>query len=244
MRIPRIYLGVDLPDRGTVNLPESSSHYLVKVLRMDAGRSLLVFNGTGAEYSATLQTANKRCATIQIEHSETQDRESPLQTHLAIGISRGERMDWVIQKATELGVSAITPLFSERTEVKLKGERLEKKMDHWRQITISACEQCQRNRLPVLNPASELEPFLEQDTSDLKLVLHHRSTKAIADFQTPQSVSLLIGPEGGLNDDEIALAQHFHFQPLTLGPRVLRTETAPVTALTAVQLLWGDLGNR
>lgn len=242
MRIPRLYIEGNLPEQDNVTLGEAQSHYLHKVLRMDADRPLVVFNGDGAEYSATITHADKRAMTIYINKREVIARESPLNTHLAIGVSRGERMDWVLQKATELGVTHITPIFSERTEVRLKGERLEKKMAHWRQITISACEQCQRNVLPTLHPASSLTDFFRSDDDGLKLVLHHRSQQSLKQMSEPTSVTLLIGPEGGLSDDEInqALQQH-HYQALTLGPRVLRTETAPIAALTAVQLQWGDL---
>lgn len=241
MRIPRVYIEGKLPDTGKLTLSEATSHYLTKVLRMEAGRELIAFDGSGREFAATISQCTKRTAEILIEHSSEHCRESPLSTHLAIGISRGERMDWVIQKATELGVTEITPLFSERTEVKLKGERLDKKMAHWRQITISACEQCQRNQLPGLNPAMDITSFLMDSRGELKLVLHHRSAKSLRQFVQPKSTTLLIGPEGGLTDDEIELAIAHDFYALTLGPRVLRTETAPITALTAVQLLWGDL---
>lgn len=242
MRVPRVYIEGALPENGDVTLADAQSHYLSKVLRMEAGRPLQVFNGDGAEYSATLTSADKRAAVIHIASKEEVNRESNLLSHLAIGISRGERMDWVLQKATELGVTHITPLFTERTEVKLKGERLEKKMAHWRQIAISACEQCQRNVLPVVHEACSLTEFLRCDRDGLKLVLHHRSQQALKEMPEPQAVTLLIGPEGGLTDDEIQLAlKHHYYQPLTLGPRVLRTETAPIAALTAVQLQWGDL---
>lgn len=247
MRIPRIYLNQPLPASGEVCLGEPESHYLIKVLRMETGRALIAFNGDGAEYEASISSAGKKSAQITVHNKLEINRESPLRSHLAIGISRGDRMDIVLQKATELGVTAITPLFTERTEVKLKGERLEKKMAHWRQILISACEQCQRNVLPELHDACDLTAFLSPssrqatDTAELKLVLHHRSTQTLKQHATPKSVTLLIGPEGGLSEREIdqALSQG-QFTPLTLGPRVLRTETAPIAALTVIQQQWGD----
>lgn len=243
MRTPRVYVAGILTTGETLPLPEAQSHYLNKVLRMDAGRPLLAFNGDGREYSARITQVGKRCVEIQVLDSQETHRESPLQTHLAIGISRGERMDWVLQKATELGVSKITPLFTERTEVRLQGERLEKKMEHWRQIIISACEQCQRNVLPQLAGTQEFGEFLSTENPGLKLVLHHRSEQSLKQLSAPSAVTLLIGPEGGLSELEINMAlNNFHYTPLTLGPRVLRTETAPVAALTSVQLLWGDLG--
>lgn len=243
MRTPRIYVADILTAGGTLSLPEAQSHYLNKVLRMEVGRPLLAFNGDGREYSACITQVGKRCVEIQILDYQETHRESPLHTHLAIGISRGERMEWVLQKATELGVSKITPLFTERTEVRLQGERLAKKMEHWRQITISACEQCQRNVLPELANAQEFGEFLATGNPGLKLVLHHRSEQSLKHLPAPSAVSLLVGPEGGLSEQEIDMAiNKFHYAPLTLGPRVLRTETAPVAALTSMQLLWGDLG--
>lgn len=242
MRVPRVYIDADLPQDGPFTLGDAQSHYLCKVLRMEAGRPLTVFNGDGAEYSATLSQADKRAAVLHIARREMVNRESALVTHLAIGVSRGDRMDWVLQKATELGATRITPLFTERTEVRLKGERLEKKMAHWQQILVSACEQCQRNVLPELHPASAIADFLQRDDKGLKLVLHHRSQQALKQMPIPEAVTLLVGPEGGLTQEEIENAQRQHeYQALTLGPRVLRTETAPVAALTAVQLQWGDL---
>lgn len=243
MRIPRLYLNAPLQAGATLPLDESQSHYLSKVLRMEAGRELQVFNGDGQEFRATITKVEKRAVEIAVTGGETVNRESPLDTHLAIGISRGERMDWVLQKATELGATRITPLFTERTEVRLQSERLEKKMQHWRQITLSACEQCQRNVPPQLLPAQDLSSFLQSAEPGLKLVLHHRSEKSLRQLSAPTSVTLLVGPEGGLSEREIEFSiQQSGYTPLTLGPRVLRTETAPVAALVAVQMLWGDLG--
>ena len=242
MRVPRLYLNAQLNAGLSVSLDEPQSHYLNKVLRMEAGRELQVFNGDGKEYRATITKVDKRAVEIAVLSGAEINRESPLHTHLAIGISRGERMDWVLQKATELGVTKITPLFTERTEVRLQGERLEKKIQHWQQITLSACEQCQRNVPPQLLPAQDISSFLPQDNSALKLVLHHRSEQTLRQLPPPSSVTLLVGPEGGLSEREIESAvRQFDYTPLTLGPRVLRTETAPVAALVAVQMLWGDL---
>lgn len=243
MRIPRVYVNAPLQAGLSLTLDEAQSHYLGKVLRMEAGRELQLFNGDGWEYSAVITQVSKRAVAIEVAGGAEANRESPLSTHLAIGISRGERMDWVLQKATELGVTRITPLFTERTEVRLQGERLAKRMQHWQQITLSACEQCQRNIPPQLLPAQELASFLSQADTGLKLVLHHRSEQSLRQLPTPSAVTLLIGPEGGLSEREIDLAiQQSGYTPLTLGPRILRTETAPVAALTAVQMLWGDLG--
>ncbi len=240
MRIPRIYTRQTLSTDAIITLEEAPSRHIAKVLRMQVGRELVLFDGSGGEYRAQISEVSKKSVQVQLTDFCEEDRQSPLAVELAIGMSRGERMDWVIQKATELGVTAITPLFSERTEVKLNGERLTKKQEHWRQVAISACEQCQRNILPSINPAQQLDDWLSTTEAELKLVLHHRSDKSLQDHRQPQSLALLIGPEGGLSSDEITRAQDKGFQPLTLGPRVLRTETAPIAALSLAQLLWGD----
>ena len=209
------------------------------------GQEITLFNGLGGEFSATLTATAKSQVDVSLGDCREIDRESPLKLHLAIAVSRGERMDWIVQKATELGVTEITPLFSERTEVKLNGERLEKKLRHWQQVSISACEQCQRNKLPTINNARTLDQWLSQadgDSDHLKLVLHHRSDKTLAQHQTPKSVCLLVGPEGGLSDTEISRAIDKGFAPLTLGPRVMRTETAPLASISIMQSLWGDMG--
>lgn len=241
MRVPRLYVAEPLKVGQSLPLDAKASHYLCTVLRLEAGRELVVFNGDGSEYCATLTHAHKKNANIQLVAKQEVTRESPLTSHLVIGVSRGERFDFVLQKAAELGVTEITPVFTERTEVRLKGERLEKKAEHWQQILISACEQCQRNVLPKINSAVDLQQLMQSPAQGLALVLHHRSEHSIQSLLKPTSVTLLIGPEGGLTDAEIAQAQAQNYVPLTLGPRVLRTETAPIVALTAVQLLWGDL---
>lgn len=242
MRIPRIYTQAPLASNTTVELEEPLAHYLGKVLRMEAGRELIVFNGQGGAYTATITDVTKKSAIINVGAWDDQDRESPLKTHLAIGLSRGERWDLVLQKATELGVTEITPLFTERCEVKLQGDKKDKKFDHWQGIIISACEQCQRNIIPRLNTPQKFDDFIKRDGghSALNFVLHHRSDKKLNDYTSPQNCTLLVGPEGGLSDDEIVVAQKNNFNALTLGPRVLRTETAPIAALSVLQLAWGD----
>lgn len=243
MRIPRIYTPQPLQLNSIVELDENASRHIGKVLRMDVGREVIVFNGHGGEYRSIIAAVGKKIVSVTPTEFIDIQRQSPLQVELAIGISRGERFDWVLQKATELGVSSITPLFTERTEVKLNGARLESKQEHWQQILVSACEQCQLNVVPQLNTAVSFQQWLPTVQADLKLVLHHRSDKTLAEQATPQSVCLLIGPEGGLSATEINAAQSHNFAPLTLGPRVFRTETAPIAALTLLQYLWGDFAS-
>ncbi len=240
MRIPRIFTPQAITSNSILVLAEPQSHYLSKVLRMQAGRELILFNGEGGEYSAEISAVHKKHVDVSVKEFSAENRQSHLQLELAIGVSRGERMDWVLQKATELGATKITPLLTERTEVKLSGERADKKIEHWQQILISACEQCQRNILPELSEPKNYSDWVVQCDAELKFVLHHRDSKGLPAEKTPQSVTLLIGPEGGLDDDEIAQALTQGFAPLTLGPRVLRTETAPIAAISLVQYLWGD----
>lgn len=241
MRIPRIYTPQALDAHSELELEAEAAHHLVKVLRMDVGRELILFNGNGNEYSATITRTTKKTAFVSIQNEEHKPNSSPVQIELAIGISKGDRFDWVLQKATELGVSKITPLFTSRCEIKLSGERLSKKMAGWQKTVIGACEQCQRNELPELAEPLNIDDFISQADAELKFVLHHRSEHSLSNDTPPQSVVILVGPEGGLSDEEILDAESNGFTPLKFGNRVLRTETAPVAALSVMQYLWGDL---
>lgn len=240
MRSTRFYLPRSLSPNATVELTSEASHHAFTVLRLKEGAPLIVFNGEGGKYMATIISASKKSVVIQTSSFNPVDNESPLKTHLAIGISKGERFDLVLQKATELGVSEITPLFTERTEVRLSPERQEKIQQRWLNIIINACEQSQRNRLPKLNSPIELTSLLVSEQSEQKFILHHNSEKTLDETGKPKSVCLMVGPEGGFSDMECKLAIKNGFTPLALGPRVLRTETAPIAALSVVQLLWGD----
>lgn len=237
----RFHIAEPLAEHSEITLPEDVAHHLVKVLRSETGTRFTLFNGQGGEFTAELVEAGKKTARARLLGFQPGDRESVLHTHLGQVMSRGERMDYVIQKATELGVSVITPLSSERCELKLRGEeRADKKLEHWRQIAISACEQCGRNRLPVINPPLALPEWLPTVDSASRWVLAPSVQGGPAALPVPPSAALLIGPEGGLSMAEIAQAEAAGFLPWQLGPRVLRTETAPVAALAALQLLYGD----
>ena len=238
MRLSRFYINQPL-QAGTLELPEASAHYISRVLRMKTGDKLQFFDGSGQEYPAVLVEVGKKAVTAELAAAIAGQPESVLHTHLGQVLSRGERMDWVIQKATELGVSEITPLFSERCEVRLNAERLQKRLEHWQQVAISACEQCGRSKVPLIHPPVPVELWQEQVEADLKLVLHPEAT-TLASHQPPARLALLIGPEGGLSDNEVSAAQTAGFQAACFGPRVLRTETAPVVALSLAQYLWGD----
>ena len=243
MRIPRVYSPQTMAIGDCIELEAGAARHLTSALRMSPGQVITLFNGQGGEYTAELIEAKKGKAKVSITNFDQVSRESSLSIHLAIGISRGERMDWIMQKATELGVSEITPLFTERCEVKLSGDRLEKKVGHWQQVAISACEQSQRNTVPLVNKPKKLEQWQASCDASLKLVLHHRTKSSLIDTPRPSAeVALLIGPEGGLSEREIEQAIALNFQPLALGPRVLRTETAPLAAIAILQSLWGDMG--
>ena len=239
MRIPRIYSPVELSDNQTIELDGSAAHHLIKVLRFKIGYQLIIFNGRGQQVDATITQMSKKSLQVKTTTVDTSDKQSPLRTVLGIALSKGDRFDWVVQKATEMGVHEIQPLFSQRSEVKLSGDRLDKKWQSWQHIIIAACEQCQRNTLAVLHPVATLDQWLQNVDCDKKLVLHHRSEERL-NAQKPGSVALLIGPEGGLSDGEITQAIDSGFDALTLGPRVLRTETAPIAALSVLQYRWGD----
>lgn len=241
VRIPNLYIEQALAIGQALSLPDAAHQHLVKVLRMNVGDSVRLFNGSGQFYLARLSETGKKASTVVIDSVEPATSESSLHTHLGLVISRGDRMDYAIQKSTELGVSEITPLFSERCEVRLDQNRTDKRGAHWQEIAINAAEQCGRSSVPRVHPAQPLNLWLvEQPTDSQRLVLHHRDTQQLTSLPTPTHVTLLIGPEGGLSDLEISSACAQGFIPTTLGPRVLRTETAPVTALSIVQWLWGD----
>lgn len=242
MRNPRIFTPQSLSAGATLALNEEASHHLARVLRFQVGNAITLFNGDGHEYAATISAIDKRSVTITINAVTAADRESPLAIHLGIAISKGDRMDLVVQKAVELGVSAITPLLSERVEVRLQGERADKKLQHWQGIVIAACEQCARNRIPTLHPITSLHDWIDHVESEKKFVLHHRSETSLGAIAKPQNVALLVGPEGGLSEAEIAAAERKGFTSLRLGPRVLRTETAPLAAISVLQYAFGDFG--
>ena len=238
MRLSRFFIDAPL-SLGEHELPEAQAHYIGRVLRMASGDALQLFDGSGQEFLGTLLEVGKKRVSVQLDESVAGQTESNLQIHLGQSLSRGERMDWAIQKATELGVREITPIVSERCEVRLKDERADKRLAHWRQIAVSACEQCGRSQVPVIHPPLLLADWLKQIEADLKLVLHPVAEPLLSHAK-PGSLAFLIGPEGGLSDAEVTQAQATGFHSARFGPRVLRTETAPVVALSVAQQLWGD----
>lgn len=247
MRVPRIYQSITLSTGQTIELDAQATVHLTKVLRLRVGDSLVVFNGEGGEYEAVVSTVERRAASIQLVKAVNRNVESSLELVLVQGVSRGERMDYTVQKAVELGVTRIVPVNTERTVVNLKGNRQARREEHWQAVVNGACEQSGRNYVPEVSPILPLHQWLEDSqlslNSETRLVLHHRADTSLADLPTPDGpVILLIGPEGGLAPDEISAAQSAGYRPIRLGPRVLRTETAAVAALSVLQWLWGDFG--
>ncbi|MCC6074396.1 16S rRNA (uracil(1498)-N(3))-methyltransferase [Pseudomonas sp. GCM10022188] len=238
MRLSRFFIDAPL-SLGRQQLPEAQAHYIGRVLRLAVGDAVQLFDGSGHEYRGALVEVGKKSVEVELHEQLAGLAESPLRIHLGQGLSRGERMDWAIQKATELGVAEITPIVSERCEVRLKDERADKRLAHWRQIAISACEQCGRSVLPTIHAPLGLADWLAQTEAELKLVLHPVASP-LSGHARPATLAFLIGPEGGLGDAEVAAAQRAGYQAARLGPRVLRTETAPVVALSVAQQLWGD----
>lgn len=243
MRVPRIYQPQPLALNLQLDLDDDGAAHIGKVLRMGNGEHIRLFNGDGNDYLAEIVDAGKKSVTVKVISCEANSSESPLNLHLGQVISRGDRMEFTIQKSVELGVNTITPLFSDRCGVKLSGERLEKKIQQWQKIVISACEQSGRSHVPIVRPAMELQAWCAEQTSALKLNLHPRASHGINGLDSSHTrIRLLIGPEGGLSEQEIAMTETYQFTDVLLGPRVLRTETASLTAITALQLRLGDLG--
>lgn len=238
MRLSRFFIDAPL-SLGQHELPEAQAHYISRVLRHATGDAVQLFDGSGQEYLGELIEVGKKAVRVELREQLAGQAESPLRIHLGQGLSRGERMDWAIQKATELGVSEITPIVSERCEVRLKDERADKRLAHWRQVAISACEQCGRSVLPVIHAPITLAEWQAHVQAELKLVLHPVAAP-LESHARPHSLAFLIGPEGGLSEAEVAQAKAAGFHAARLGPRVLRTETAPVVALAVAQQLWGD----
>jgi 16S rRNA (uracil1498-N3)-methyltransferase len=244
MRTTRIHVEQPLALATELTLPAQATEHVARVLRMNAGDVLTVFNGDGFDYLATLVNVGKRDVVVRIDSREEIANESPLQLTLAQGVARGEKMDLIVQKATELGVARIVPLFTERSEVKLDAARAEKRLQHWRAVAASACEQSGRVRVPEVAPAQALQGWLESlaDNDAQRLALLPEGTLRAREVPFGQAGGLLVvGPEGGLGDRDVTALREAGFLGLRLGPRILRTETAGLAALAALQALHGDL---
>ena len=243
MRIPRIYHPSPLAGRDSCLLSEDAVNHVGRVLRMKEGEQIILFDGSNHIFHARLQAVEKKQIIAKIESSELDDRESPLAIHLGQVISRGDRMEFTIQKSVELGVKTITPLWSERCGVKLNDERQDKKLQQCQKIAIAACEQCGRNEIPEIRPMMKLTDWCKEQDNMLKLNLHPRAKYTIRQLPhiPPEGVRLLIGSEGGLSAEEIQMTEKEGFTEVLLGKRVLRTETASLAAITALQVCFGDI---
>lgn len=243
MTAPRLFTNHPLDATTVRELDAAAAHHAARVLRMQVGARLTLFNGDGCEYPAVITHIDKRRVIVEISERIAVDRESPLALVLGLGVSRGDRMDFAVQKATELGVRTIVPLTTEHSGTALRGERALKKLQHWQQVALSACEQSGRNRIPDVRAPASLAQWLASVDSERALVLDPASRRSLTPSPTPRSVALLVGPEGGLSTQEIAQACASGFEATAIGPRTLRTETAPPAAIAICQFLWGDLGN-
>ncbi len=242
MRNVRIHVEIPLSSGAVVVLPMGAAHHIAVVLRLRAGAMLELFDGSGGSHRGRILAADKRSVTIQLESFNSHERESSLQVTLVQGISRGQHMDYTLQKAVELGVARIVPVLTGHSNVRLDETRAGRRIEHWRRVVIGACEQCGRNRVPEVCPPRPLAAWLETDRSDRRLVLDPEADRGLHAIPPPViGMSLLSGPEGGLSPVEIRAALALGWQAVRLGPRILRTETAAVAALAACQALWGDL---
>ena len=244
MRLTRVFVDLPLAPGARVVLPESAGVHLVRVLRLHEGDACVLFNGDGHDYDARLLSAGKRGIEAEVHAMRAVDNESPLRLVLLQGIARGEKMDLILQKATELGIAAIMPVFADRTEVRLDGERLEKRVAHWRSVVAAACEQSGRARIPeLLAPRGLAETTAALDAETLKLTLDPLGEHRF-DTLLPVGVAGIvigIGPEGGWSEKDRLILRAAGFSGLRLGPRVLRTETAGLAAIAALQAKFGDL---
>ncbi|MCW8107027.1 16S rRNA (uracil(1498)-N(3))-methyltransferase [Alteromonas ponticola] len=241
MRIPRIFHPAPITLDTEFELSAEATHHVANVLRLRPGHPVVLFNGDGNEYSGVLVNVSKRQVVVEADACLSLSKESPLYLHLGQGISKGDRMETVLQKAVELGVAEITPLITERCSVKLDEKRWEKKTQQWLKIISGACEQCGRNKLPKLNPPTALGHWLAISTKAQRITLAPTANDPITKLAYhSHGYQLLIGPEGGLSDNEIHQAQECGYLTVSMGPRVLRTETAAITSLSILQAMHGD----
>jgi 16S rRNA (uracil1498-N3)-methyltransferase len=238
--VPRFFAPVQLFLAAEVELPERVARHCA-VLRLRRGDAVVLFNGEGGEFSAELTLVSRDDARARVISGQTPERESPLAIALAQCVSSGDRMDTTLQKSTELGVSRIVPIASERSVVRLSSDRADRRVAHWRNVVIAACEQCGRNHVPEVTAITGFAAFLSRAASDgLRLLLAPDSDRDLKQLEPPSRVTLLVGPEGGLAPEERQRAERSGFVPIRFGPRILRTETAPLAAIAAMQALWGD----
>ncbi len=240
MRVSRLYLSASLNVGSRVELDDDAAHYVRTVLRLKQDQTIVLFNGQGGEYLGRFSEVSRKNVRVKIEEFIDRDVESPLTVTLGLGISRGDRMDWAVQKAVELGVTQLTPLVTERCVIKFNDDKKQQRLQHWRSIIQHAAEQSGRTRLPELSEIADLQDWVSQQEG-LKVFLDPYAEQSLADLRPENNrVTLLSGPEGGFSEQERQIAKATGFIPVRMGARILRTETAVLAALTAVQTLWGD----
>ena len=241
--IPRIYTTELLAENSSITLTDQPYNHLIRVLRLQVGDPIVLFNGQKGEYQATIEMIAKKSVMVRVLKFSPTECESKLDIHIGQGLARLDKMDFVIQKAVELGANQITPLLTKNCQTKIKPERLENKLMHWQRVVSSACEQCGRNQLPQVTIPQHLDSWCSASNTDLALVLDPKSPtslqEVIAQTSTmPQTIRILVGPESGLTPSEIALSELHHFIPVNLGPRMLRTETAALNVVSILQYIW------
>jgi 16S rRNA (uracil1498-N3)-methyltransferase len=244
VREVRIYQAGDYQTGQSLELSPEAGQHVGVVLRMQPGDKITLFCGDNREFYAILTKVHKKKIRVTILAERVVNRESPRAIHLAQAISKGERMEWVVQKSVELGVASISPLITARSLMKLEKERLDKKRSQWQAIAIAACEQSGRNQIPLVKSVLTLDEYLQKKAAPLQFVLQPKEAKTWRDYNFAQAkaeLALLIGPEGGFSQEELQQIFSAGFNPLCLGPRVLRTETAAIAALSLLQAICGDL---
>ena len=242
MHIPRIYQDDSLAQGQSLLLSEAAAHHVVNVLRMKAGQPLILFNGQGGYFNATINRIDKRQVETTVENYHDEECESSLNIILAQGISRGQRMDYTLQKAVEMGVTKIAPVICQHGNVKLDKKLKDKRLEHWQKIIIGACEQSGRNRIPSISSPVRFDEWVTDENKGLKILLHPAGQWKLRQLKpVDNNVVMLAGPEGGFSNAEVYSAEKNGYQSVALGPRTLRTETTPLAAITACQVLWGDL---
>lgn len=246
--LPRFYCNEQITLNQPFELPDNVRHHAIRVLRLKQGDSIILFNGRGGEFLSEIIAINKNTSTINILQHNERECESPLTIELAQAICANEKMDWIIQKAVEMGVNSIQPVITMRSVIKLSNERAAKRLQHWKQIAIAACEQCGRNHLPEVLPPLSLPHWLGEiknrelsaHTNLLLLPTAEKKLSELAPNPNNAAYTLLIGPEGGFTPEEERAAMHAHFEPILVGKRILRTESAALATIAAMQTLWGD----
>jgi 16S rRNA (uracil1498-N3)-methyltransferase len=241
MKIPRFYCPENLQTGATLTLPPEVHRHAVQVLRLKVDEPLILFNGEGGEYLAKITRAEKRHSDAYIERFDDIDRESPLQTTLALSLIKPDKMDFAIQKSVELGVNAIQPVVTDRSVIKIKNDKQDKKRQHWQGIIIAACEQSGRTRIPTIRPPIKLDDWLQQQSDALRIMMLPTAQKQAIDLPHTQNIELLIGPEGGFTDQEEDKCLQQGLETIVFGQRVFRAETAAIAGLSILQQRFGDL---